>query len=140
MEMEEIARWSYIAFLVITIVAGLAVGYMAYDARTDTTTTETIFDTVADTHGYVLLIMLTLGVIIGIAGSITSKEIAPFLIATIALMVVGISNVWSPLWQVELLQILYCFASAITTYIAAFAAPAAVIIAIKGILAMAKEK
>ncbi|UCD40287.1 MAG: hypothetical protein JSV87_01740 [Candidatus Bathyarchaeota archaeon] len=137
MEMEEIARWAYIIFLVIAIIAGLAIGYMAFDARA-----QGGFEaqTVADMHGYVLLIMLVLGIIIGIAGSITAKEIAPFLIATIALMVAGSGEVWSPLQAVEALEILYYLAAAITSYIAAFAAPAAVIIAIKGVLAMAKEK
>ena len=55
-------------------------------------------------------------------------------------MVVGSGNVWSPLLQVSALEILYYLASAITTYIAGFAAPAAVIISIKGIIAMTKEK
>ena len=135
MEMEEIARWAYIGFLGIAILAGLAVGYMAFDAGGFNAT-----QSVADMHAYVLLIMLILGVIIGIAGSITAKEITPFLIATIALMVAGSTGVWSPLDNVEALKILYYFAVAITSYIAAFAAPAAVLIAIKGVLAMAKEK
>jgi hypothetical protein len=135
MEMEEVARWAYIIFLVIAILAGLAIGYMAWDAGGFSATTA-----VADAHGYVLLIMLILGIIIGITGSITAKEVSAFLIATIALMVVGSGNVWTPLQQVEILEILYYFAAAITTYIAGFAAPAAVIISIKGIIAMAKEK
>lgn len=135
MEMEEISRWSYIAFLVIAILAGLAVGYMAWDAGGFSATSS-----VADAHGWVLLVMLILGIIIGIAGSITTKEVTAFLVATIALMVVGSGNVWNPLLQVEALAILYYFAAAITTYIAGFAAPAAVIISIKGIIAMAKEK
>lgn len=135
MEMEEIARWAYILFLGIAILAGLAIGYMAFDAGGFNAT-----QSVADMHAYVLLIMLILGVIIGIAGSITAKEITPFLIATIALMVAGSGAVWNPLLQVEALKILYYFAAAITSYIAAFAAPAAVLIAIKGVLAMAKEK
>ena len=135
MEMEEIARWAYILFLAIAILAGLAVGFMAFDAGGFDAT-----QSVADAHGYVLLTMLILGAIIGIAGSITAKEITPFLIATIALMVAGSGGVWSPLLQVEALEILYYFAVAVTSYIAAFAAPAAVIIAIKGVLAMAKEK
>ena len=134
MEMEEISRWAYIAFLVIAILAGLVVDYMAWDAGSFSAAS------VADAHGWVLLIMLILGIIIGIAGSITTKEVTAFLVATIALMVVGSGNVWNPLLQVEALAILYYFAAAITTYIAGFAAPAAVIISIKGIIAMAKEK
>jgi hypothetical protein len=141
MEMEEIARWAYIAFLIIAILAGLVIGYMAFSEHDNAPTGGTGFEVegIAENHGYVLLIMLILGVLIGLAGSITSKEITPFLIATIALMVVGSSSVWSPLLQVNVLQILYYWATAITTYIAGFAAPAAVIISIKGIIAMTKE-
>jgi len=126
MEMEEIARWSYVAFVVIAIVAGLAVGYMAWDGQA-----------ISEIDGYVTLIMLILGIIVGIT-SITAKEVTPFLIATIALIVAGIGNVWLPL-NIDPIQILYYFADAITRYIVAFAAPAAVIIAIKAVLAMTKD-
>ncbi|MGD8507113.1 MAG: hypothetical protein PVF15_10695 [Candidatus Bathyarchaeota archaeon] len=126
MEMEEIARWSFIAFVVIAIVMGLAVGYMAWDGQ-DVSTTD----------GYVLLIMLILGIIVGIT-SITTKEITPFLIATIALVVASSANVWSPLQHVHWL--LYWWAKHILAYIVAFAAPAAVIIAIQQVFAMAKAK
>jgi len=127
MEMEEIARWAYIAFVVIAVVMGLAVGYMAWDGQA-----------ISEIDGYVTLIMLILGIIIGIT-SITAKEVTPFLIATIALVVAGIGNVWYPL-NIDPIQILYYFADTITRYIVAFAAPAAVIIAIKAVLAMTKEK
>jgi len=127
MEMEEIARWAYIAFVVIAVVAGLAVGYMAWDGQA-----------ISEVDGYVTLIMLILGIIIGIT-SITAKEVTPFLIATIALVVAGIGKVWLPL-NIDPIQILYYFADTITRYIVAFAAPAAVIISIKAVLAMAKEQ
>ncbi len=127
MEMEDIARWAYILFVVIAVVAGLAVGWMAYNGDPG----------YAEIHGYVTLIMLILGIIIGIT-SITAKEVTPFLIATIALLVAAGSNVWSPLQSIHAL--LYEFADHILTYIVAFAAPAAVIISIKSVLAMAKEK
>jgi len=127
MEMEEIARWAYIAFVVIAVVMGLAVGYMSWDGQA-----------ISEIDGYVTLIMLILGIIIGIT-SITAKEVTPFLIATIALVVAGIGNVWYPL-NIDPIQILYYFADTITRYIVAFAAPAAVIIAIKAVLAMTKEK
>jgi DMSO reductase anchor subunit len=127
MEMEEIARWSFIAFVVIAVLMGLAVGYMAWDGQ-DVSTTD----------GYVLLIMLILGIVVGIAGSVTTKEITPFLIATIALIVASSTNVWSPLQNVH--ELLSSWATYILAYIVAFAAPAAVIIAIKQVFAMAKEK
>jgi len=134
MEMEEIAKWAYILFLVIAIIAGLAVGIMAFGAHPDGFSDPSV----ADMNGWVILIMLILGIIIGFT-SITTKEVTPFLIATIALMVAGAGAVWDPLLKIEILQVFYYIALAMTNYIAAFAAPAAVIIAIKSVLAMAKE-
>ena len=131
MEMEEIARWAYIAFVVIAIVMGLAIGYMAYDAEYHWADSS-----VADADGWVTLIMLILGIIIGIT-SITAKEVTPFLIATIALIVATIANVWGPLGNIH--ELLYYWPDAILRYIVAFAAPAAVIIAVKSVLAMAKD-
>jgi len=130
--MEEIARWAFIAFVALAIVMGLAIGYMAYDADLHWYDPD-----VADYNGWVTLIMLILGIIIGIT-SITTKEVTPFLIATIALIVATAANVWSPLSNVH--ELLYYWATAILNYIVAFAAPAAVIIAIKSVFAMAKEK
>ena len=131
MEMEEIARWAYVAFVAIAVVAGLAIGYMAYDAPLHWGDAG-----IADANGYVILIMLILGIIIGIT-SITAKEVTPFLIATIALIVASAANVWYPLTNVH--ELLYYWATAILSYIVAFAAPAAVIISIKSVLAMAKD-
>ncbi len=135
--MEDIARWAYIIFVVLAIIAGLAIGYMAYSSPP--TGAEPWYQNVSAENGYVILIMLILGVIIGVT-SITAKEVTPFLIATIALVVSYAADVWSGFKSVELLSILYYLATAILTYIVAFAAPAAVIIAIKSVFAMAKEK
>ena len=126
MEMEQIARWAYIAFVAIAIVMGLAVGYMAYSG-----------ESVVDINGWVTLIMLILGIIIGLT-SITAKEVTPFLIATIALIVATSANVWQPLTNIH--ELLYNWAYYILNYVVAFAAPAAVIIAVKSVLPMAKEK
>lgn len=129
MEMEKVARWAYTIFVVLAIVAGLAIGYMNYNG-TD----------VANINGWVILILLILGIIIGLT-SITAKEVTPFLIATIALIVAASANVWSPLQQLgDAGKLLYYWATAILNYIVAFAAPAAVLIAIKAVLSMTKEK
>jgi len=137
MEMEQIARWAYIAFVAIAIIMGLAVGYMAYDKSPEVERAGWNDPDVQNINGYVMLIMLILGVIIGIT-SITAKEVTPFLIATIALVVAANANVWSPLGKIHLL--LDYWATGILWYIVAFAAPAAVIISIRSVLAMAKEK
>lgn len=129
MEMETISKWAYLLFVVIAVVMGLVVGYMAWDAGS--------WADVADINGWILLVMLLLGVIIGIT-SITTTEVTPFLIATIALIVAASANVWSPLSQIHAL--LDFWATGILSYIVAFAAPAAVIIGVKAVLTMAKTK
>ncbi len=129
MEMEAISRWAYLLFVIIAIVAGLVVGYMAWS--------EGSWADVAGINGWVLLIMLILGIIIGLT-SITTKEVMPFLIAAIALVVAASANVWEPLGQIH--GLLAFWATGILNYIVAFAAPAAVIIAIREVLTMARHK
>ena len=137
-ETEQIAQYAFMAFVVIAIVAGLAVGYMAYDKH------PVGFNDpdVENINGYVTLIMLILGIIVGLV-SITAKEVGPFLISAIALMAARIglgtgADVWSPLTRVH--DLLYYWAWAILNYIVAFVAPAAVIIAFKAVYVLAKEK
>jgi hypothetical protein len=127
MEMEQIIRWVYILFVALAIVMGLAVGYMAYANDPNT----------ANVNSWVTLIMLILGIIAGLT-SITVKEVTPFLIATIALIVASIANVWAPLMDIH--ELLYWWATYILNFIIAFAAPAAVLTAIKSLLIMVKEK
>ncbi|MBA7496601.1 hypothetical protein ES702_07210 [subsurface metagenome] len=138
MEMEEIARWAYVIFVALAIVMGLAIGYMAWDKRTGSVLGDGWNDSdVGSYNGYVMLTMLILGVIIGIT-SITAKEVTPFLIATMALIVATVANVWAPLSNIH--ELLYYWATGILNYIVAFAAPAAVIIAVKAVFTMTKEK
>jgi hypothetical protein len=127
MDMEKIARWAFTAFVIIAIVMGLIVGFMAYNGDANT----------ADTRAYVTLIMLILGILVGII-SITAKEVTPFLIATIALIVAASANVWAPLNTIH--GLLYHWATEILNFIVAFAAPAAVINAIKSVLAVTRDK
>jgi hypothetical protein len=81
-------------------------------------------------------VLLILGIIIGLT-NITVKEVQPFLIAAIALIVVSNANVWIPLNNVH--GLLYHWVDSILRYITAFAAPAAVIIAVKSVLQIAKD-
>ena len=127
MELEEVARYAFIVFVALAVIMGLVVGYMRWNG-----------DASVDTYdGYVLLVMLVLGVFIGMI-SITGKEIMPFLIATIALVVASNTAVWQPLSEIH--PLLFRWATTILSYIVAFAAPAAVINAVKTVFAMAKEK
>lgn len=127
MDMERIAKWAFTIFVILAIIMGLVVGYMnfANTAGTD------------DTRAYVMLILLILGIIVGLI-SITAKEVTPFLIASIALIVAASANVWFPLFKIH--ELLYDWATEILNFIVAFAAPAAVIIAIREVFMMAREK
>ena len=136
MEMEKIARWAFAAFVIIAIVMGLVVGYMAWNAN-NTYNFGWSDTNVQNTNGYVTLVLLILGIVVGLV-SITTKEVKLFLIATIALIVASISNVWSPLDTIS--PLLAYWADGILRYIVAFVAPAAVIIAIRSIFRMEQEK
>jgi len=138
---EEIAEYAFMAFVVIAIIAGLALGYMAWDAH-NTYPLGFADPDVAVYRGYITFIMLILGIIVGLV-SITAKEVQPFLMATIALMVarIGIgteADVWLPLGEIHML--LPYWATEILNYIVAFVAPAAVIIAIRAVFALARKK
>jgi len=132
--MEKIARWIFVAGVIIAIVMGLVVGVMANIA-----TLHLADSNVMSAEAYVTLILLILGIVIGFI-SVTSKEVTPFLVAAIALVVVGTSTVWSFLALKSQLDLLYYWATEIVAFIAAFAAPAAVIIAIRSLLALEKAK
>ncbi|MGD0495954.1 MAG: hypothetical protein ABSB28_07915 [Candidatus Bathyarchaeia archaeon] len=133
MEMKEVARWAFLAFVVIAIVMGLVIGYMAYSA-----TGHWLDTNVMNADADVMLVLLILGIIVGLI-SIGVKDVTPFLIATIALVVAGtLSNVWQPLGTIH--QLLYDWALTILKYIVAFATPAAVIIAIRLVFSIAREK
>jgi hypothetical protein len=126
MEMEKIAHWAFVACVIIAIVMGLVVGYMAWNGND-----------IINTNADVILILLILGIIVGLV-NITTKEVTPFLIAAIALIVASAANVWSPLSTIHAL--LSSWADYILQYIVAFVAPAAVIIAIKAVFTMEKAK
>jgi len=133
METEKISRWAFIAFIAAAILIGLVVGYMAFDKHPAGFSDPGV----ADINGWVTLIMLILGIIVGIT-SITAKEVIPFLIVTIALIVTNVADVWSPLSRVH--ELLYYWATGILNYVVAFAAPAAVIVAVNAVFAMTKKK
>jgi len=130
---EEMAEYAFMAFVAIAVIAGLAIGYMAYDADL-----HWLDSSVADANAYVTLIMLILGIIVGII-SITAKEVSSFLLAAIALMVTRVGlDVWQPLDQIH--ELLHYWATGILNYIVAFVAPAAVIIAVRSVWVLASKK
>jgi hypothetical protein len=108
MDMQKLGRWAFIAGLVISVIAG----FMAIDSTW-------------------LAALVVLGVIVGIL-NVTSKEVQPFLIGTVALMLVGsgLSAVLSALPYVP--GILSAFVS--------FVAGAALIVALKEVYSITSSK
>jgi len=135
--MEKIAHYAFLAFVLIAIVAGLAIGAWAYSINTNLPYPENMTGNVANANSYILLIMVILGIIVGLI-SIAAKEIQPFLIATIALVVASLAQVWTPLGTIS--NLLPYLASLILSYIVAFVAPAAVLLAIKAVFALERSK
>jgi len=138
--MEKMAHYAFIAFVIIAIVAGLAFGAWAYSINNNFIPTNTngfTNSTWASDNSWILLIMVILGVIVGFI-SITTAEVQPFLVATIALVVASLANVWTPLYKIS--SILPYWAVTILSYIVAFAAPAAVIIAVRAVVDLAMKK
>jgi len=122
--MEKMGEYAFLAFVVVAIVAGLAIGGVT-DLRT------------TDNDAWIQLILVVLGIIVGLT-MITEKEAQPFLVAAIALAVAAASNQFIVLNRI--FDPLGYIADYIVRYIAAFVIPAAVIMAIKVVYALASTK
>jgi len=104
-----IGFWAFIAGLVIAVVAGI----------------------LSPQNTAVIVVLIILGLVIGFL-NITAKEFMLFLLATIALIVVG--SVFAPLTVLGLGKVL----DRILSYVATLMAPAAIVAAIKALWAVAK--
>lgn len=104
-----IGFWAFIVGLALAIIAGI----------------------VLPANPVIIIILIILGLIIGFL-NITSKEIMLFLLATIALIVVG--NVFTPLTILDIGK----FLGYMLAYVATLMAPAAIVAAIKALWAVGK--
>ncbi len=98
--METVGVWSFLVGLVLAVVLGL----FGYTATT---------------------LLLVLGLLVGLL-NVTDKEIVPFLVASIALIVVGSVSVGLPGWLTNMLA-----------NIVIFVVPAALLASVKAIYALA---
>lgn len=117
-----IAKIGEIAFLVcllVAVIAGLAVSKLT-----------------ADQNAWVGVALVILGAIIGLV-TITEKEVTPFLIAAVALLVAGAGTFLALDFAVSGLGTAI---NGVVVNIARFVAPAAIILSVKGIYALAKAK
>jgi hypothetical protein len=114
---QKVGGWAFILGVVIAIIAGLASTFAAVYS------------------GYVLLVLVVLGLIVGFL-NIKDKEVVNFLIAAIALMAVGTANLVSINLAVPMLGTLI---QSLVQNIAAFVAPAALVVALKEVYNIAKK-
>lgn len=110
--MPMIGFWAFVIALVLGVIGGIF----------------------APGQGGLILILVTLGIIVGLL-NITEKEVMPLLIAAIALIVVGTAG-FAPLDKI--VSPLGTWLDHIVDYFATFMAPAAVINAIRVMFAVAR--
>ena len=137
-QMEKVGEYAFIVFVIIAVIGGLYVGYLDYTYQATNIIDPEDYKIPADIHGALgifQLVLVILGIICGIA-TITEKEATAFLIAAIALAVVR-GAVFLPL---NYLPPLGYMAMWIVNFIATFVAPAAIIIAVKAVWALAKTR
>ncbi len=126
-----VGKYAFLACVIIAIIAGLAVGYMEWPDN------GTPGDTIKSAYGWTTFVLLITGIVVGLI-NITAKEVMPFLIAAIALLLTRGETFKNPLYMVH--PLLGFWAYHIINLITAFVAPAAVILAIKAIYALARGK
>jgi len=107
--LSMIGFWAFIVGLILSIVGGI----------------------IAPQNSVIVLILVILGLIVGFL-NITAKEITLFLVATIALVVVG--GVFEPIKVLGIGAIL----NNMLGYVATLMAPAAVVAAVKALWAVGK--
>lgn len=121
-------EYAYLLGLIIAVVAGLAVAAGALGAAT---------------ASWVALVLVILGVVVGLM-NISEKEVHGFLLATVALLVAGAGADWTGSTGVftalNVVPGLGTLLNAIVSNFAVFAAPAAIITAVKAVHGMARSK
>lgn len=115
MDTQKLGGWAFILGVLIAVVAGLAAGYLTAYA------------------GWVALALVTLGLVVGFL-NIGAKEVNDFLIAAIALSVLAISAA-----GLNLIPYVGVYFAAMVQNIAAFVAPAALVVALKAVYTLAKN-
>lgn len=113
MNMGDIGKWSFIAGILLAILIG-ALGFM-----------------LADYVSSVSVILILLGIVVGFL-NVTSKQVYDFLVAAIALLLAGAAGL-------ETLPMVGEYLGPILSYIAAFVAPAAVIVSLKAIYEVGRK-
>ena len=115
MDFEKLGEWVFILGVVIAIISGLV--YQAMDATS---------------AQYITVVLVVLGLVVGFL-NIRDKEIFNFLIAVIAIVAVGSANLGE-------LPLIGSYLRYMVLNIAAFVAPAALVVALKAIYNLTSKK
>jgi len=110
---QRIGSWAFILGVIIAVVAGLAAKALT------------------DFSGYITLVLVILGLIVGFL-NIADKEITSFLVAAIAIGVMGTAQLGAIPYVGEYL-------ASMVINISAFVAPAALVVALKAIYNLASS-
>jgi inner membrane protein involved in colicin E2 resistance len=122
MNTAKAGEWAFLISVIIAVLAGLASPWVSV--------------TTTSSWAWVSVLLVILGIIVGLL-NITEKETTAFLVASIALIVAGIAAFLilnNVIWPIGTII------SSIVGYLAIFVAPAAVIVAVKAIAALASKK
>jgi hypothetical protein len=118
--------WTFLIGMIIALIAGLLIGYGT-------------INTLDDNWGYIATVLAVLGFVVGLIsaiglGTITSHEVTRFLVAAVAVVVVG-----GAAQTLEPIPVVGPYLGGVTLAMLVFFAPAAIILALKALWDLGKE-
>ena len=113
-EVKKMGEWAFIIGVLVAIVVSLF----------------RVSDTVA---GWLVLLLVVLGLIVGLL-NVSEKETTPFLVAAAALLITGTAG-----GSLAIIPVIGGYLQDIVQNIAVFVTPAAIVVALKAIQALAKD-
>lgn len=129
--LAKAGAWSFMGGVIIALIVGLVIGAGTLEALDS--------PDAGDTEGYIASVLVVLGFIVGIVsalglGTISKEEVTAFLVASIALVVVGIgATLFSKI------PLVGAYLGGISGAMLMFFAPAAVIVALKTLWDLGKD-
>ena len=114
--MAKLGEWAFMGGTLIAIIIGLFGSKLSVDQ-----------------YGWLILILVILGLITGLM-NITEKETTPFLVAALALLATGTASE-----TLKVIPTIGIYLAGIVSAIAVFVAPAAIVVALKAIRALARD-
>ncbi|MBI2657681.1 hypothetical protein HYX08_03225 [Candidatus Woesearchaeota archaeon] len=111
---SKMGEWAFIVGIVVAVVVSLF----------------NVSDTMA---GWLVLLLVVLGLVVGLL-NVTEKETTPFLVAAAALLITGTTGS-----SLAIIPMIGGYLQNIVQNIAVFVTPAAIVVALKAIQALAKD-